>query len=216
MGTSVEPSTPRSAWATGRRAALAAARTLARWVAEAFLFFQLFLVATAAVLALLAAQRPVLVEGGSMRPNLEPGDVLIIDSVDDGTDLVGRVATFVNNGQRVSHRVVESPEPGQFVTRGDANRTNDSTIISDDQIEGAANYVVPAIGRPIYWLRQAHWVPFGAWAVAILLALRVARRAPTETTELVEPTDPVEPVEPTPLHTFLPPLSPPQAEPVHS
>ncbi|MFB6300497.1 MAG: signal peptidase I [Halobacteriales archaeon] len=76
--------------------------------------------------------QPVLlsyVETGSMRPQLQPGDGFIaIPAAVAGPIEEGDVITFdaenLNNGNLVTHRVVEETEQG-FITKGDANPTTD-------------------------------------------------------------------------------------------
>ncbi len=84
----------------------------------------------------------VKIEGGSMRPTLDLGDVIEVSP--DRTPKTGDVITFVHEDHRTTHRVVRvwnatSPD-GEIRTllrtRGDANRVDDPWVVTDTQIIG--------------------------------------------------------------------------------
>lgn len=84
----------------------------------------------------------VRIEGGSMMPTLEVGDVI---AVHPGiTPQVGDVITYVYDRHRTTHRVTRSwtaRDPSGtmrrlFRTKGDANRVEDHWVVTEDQLIG--------------------------------------------------------------------------------
>jgi|AntRauTorcE11897_2_1112592.scaffolds.fasta_scaffold00001_510 signal peptidase len=81
---------------------------------------------------------------GSMEPTLNVGDAILIKDVDANNIQVDDIVTYkstegVLSGNYVTHRVVEiNEENGQliFTTKGDANNSIDTEIITADKIHG--------------------------------------------------------------------------------
>ncbi len=89
------------------------------------------------------------VQSGSMSPTLPIGSVIM-------TTPAGEIAKntmityFTKEGAIVTHRVVDIiTESGQksFVTKGDANSTNDDSLVAQSMVIGKVSLVVPHIGR---------------------------------------------------------------------
>lgn len=84
----------------------------------------------------------VRIEGGSMRPTLDLGDVIEVNP--ERTPAVNDVITFVHDNTRTTHRVVRAWDAvnpsGErrklFVTRGDANPVDDPWVVTDQQVIG--------------------------------------------------------------------------------
>lgn len=94
---------------------------------------------------------PVRVVGGSMEPALRSGDmVLVSDAAPEVRDIV--LLEQPGHGP-VLHRVV-GRRAGLFVTRGDANPTDDRTLARPEWVRGRVAVVVPA-GRAVDRLAKA-------------------------------------------------------------
>lgn len=101
---------------------------------------------------------PVL--SGSMRPGLQPGDVVITQRVPITALHVRDVIVFLPAGEgarQTVHRIVKltvTKGTTSITTRGDANTINDPTTSS---LRGATAYrvsrVVPLLGYPAVWLQ---------------------------------------------------------------
>jgi signal peptidase len=92
--------------------------------------------------------RPTLVSGFSMAPAIVAGDVVITRQVPAYAIAVDDVIRFRQDGGWVLHRVrdVRRDEHGMvFVTRGDANNTDDPPVRAH-QLGGKAVLVVPKVG----------------------------------------------------------------------
>ncbi|MEY3656955.1 MAG: hypothetical protein RL114_1313 [Actinomycetota bacterium] len=84
--------------------------------------------------------------GGSMEPTIHIGDIITVDP--NKVAEVGDIITFEVEQHTVTHRVTErwtSTDPhgvvhAMFKTKGDANKTADAWILTDDQVLGT---VVP-------------------------------------------------------------------------
>ena len=91
---------------------------------------------------------PTLVNGVSMSPALEAGDVVITREVPAEDIKVGDIIKFRRNDSYIVHRVVNTEEAGgrfYFITQGDANNVEDPPVL-EGQVEGKVILTVPKIG----------------------------------------------------------------------
>jgi signal peptidase len=94
---------------------------------------------------------------GSMRPYLEPGDMIIDKAIDADEVKVGDVLTYRLGSSIVTHRVTEIiAKDGNllFETRGDANNTDDSRPVTEDQLIGKVILRVPYGGYVARFIRS--------------------------------------------------------------
>lgn len=91
-----------------------------------------------------------IVVSGSMEPTFSAGDMIIFRE-EEGCG-VGDVVIFRQDGVFVTHRIVAETEGG-FITRGDANNTEDSETLDPTQIEGVLTAIVPGVGGVLSFLR---------------------------------------------------------------
>jgi len=112
---------------------------------------------TAGVLWLVVAltHGVAIVGGGSMRPVLHSGDIVVYRRGAQGV-AVGDLVVFTHPewSGGVVHRVVSIARDGSLVTRGDANATEDSDPVSRDRVKGIAVVVVPS-GKAVALATQA-------------------------------------------------------------
>lgn len=101
---------------------------------------------------------PYTVLSGSMRPELQPGDLVVTRPVDFGDIEMGAVVTYqLRSGEprTVTHRVVGRSVGGDgepvLVTRGDANDGPDPETVREAQVRGEVWYVVPRLGHVGAW-----------------------------------------------------------------
>ena len=84
---------------------------------------------------------------GSMKPNLEIGDVVIIKEIENINK--GNIITFKQQDSIITHRVVDIiNEDGKiyYQTKGDNNNSNDENLVEFKDIEGIYVYRIPKIG----------------------------------------------------------------------
>ncbi|GAA4664549.1 S24/S26 family peptidase [Frondihabitans cladoniiphilus] len=100
---------------------------------------------------------PTTVMTGSMEPRLVPGDVVVSRPVTAASLTVGRVLLFDDPdhpGELRLHRFVRTGPGGTLITKGDANRQDDSTRVARAAVRGVAFIRVPLAGLPVLWLRE--------------------------------------------------------------
>lgn len=145
---------------------------------------------TPMLMPLVTGHRLIAVDGGSMSPTFELGDVLVT-SAPTGDDLeVGRIVVVGEPGSLYSHRVteVEHPAAGGVRARltGDANTVPDPGWVREADV--FAIYQTHLAGIPAAIVRALITLPgtIALLAIAVVLLLVGARGAPPTP----EPTDP--------------------------
>ncbi len=100
---------------------------------------------------------PTVIISGSMRPNIEIGDMIIVKKVKPELVKKGDVIQFVRKDNKiVTHRVVEivkSADSSYFTTKGDANSIVDDPVFFPN-LKGLVISKIPKIGRVSISLRQ--------------------------------------------------------------
>ena len=69
----------------------------------------------------------------------------------------GQVIVFLDNQTKIVHRVVRIERIGnevRYITKGDANESEDFGYITDQDIVGLTDIKVAYIGYPTLWLRS--------------------------------------------------------------
>ena len=104
----------------------------------------------------LGGYKQLIVQSGSMEPTIMTGDVIVIAKA--GTYQKNDVITFQDIDKGITtHRVDSVNDIGgekQFVTKGDANRVQDSDIVSEKEIMGKLILTIPKLGFFISFLRS--------------------------------------------------------------
>lgn len=96
---------------------------------------------------------PMVVVSGSMRPNLEIGDVVLVNANKPMEISEGDVVAFRLENVVITHRVVEIVEGG-FRTKGDGNREPDPFVVTDDMVVGKAVATIPRVGLLAIFAQQ--------------------------------------------------------------
>ncbi len=85
---------------------------------------------------------------GSMEPALPVGSVVYVETVDPSEIRAVDIIAFSDEGVVVTHRVVEvRPETGEYITKGDANPTEDIFPTAYVNVLGQVKGHVPVIGN---------------------------------------------------------------------
>lgn len=96
--------------------------------------------------------KPYAVTSGSMEPNFPVGCLVYVQDTNPGELEVNDVISFDKavpgqTGTVVTHRIVQKdPTDREFVTKGDANESNDPTRVSYDAVIGKVVFGVPLVG----------------------------------------------------------------------
>ena len=89
------------------------------------------------------------IAGGSMRPELDYGDLVIAAETDADGVQEGDIIEFIANGGAIVHRVVSVDDSGStlvFFTKGDANEDIDPRPITADDLRGKIVWSIPRAG----------------------------------------------------------------------
>ena len=95
---------------------------------------------------------------GSMTPNINVGDIVIVDQHKDYKELKkGEIIAYKYGKVVIVHRICDIVVIGDdyyFYTWGDANDSKDNYIIYPDMIIGKVEVKIPYIGLPTVWLNN--------------------------------------------------------------
>ncbi len=87
------------------------------------------------------------VVSGSMEPAIPVGSVIYVKAASPEEIAVGDIIAFQKNGSVITHRVAElHPEEKEFITKGDANRTEDLTPTPYGSLIGKEVFHLPYAG----------------------------------------------------------------------
>ena len=141
--------------------------------------FVLSLVVMTFVLSVAFGYRPVAVVSGSMEPGISVGDVVLYERQGLSGIEEGRIIVFDDptiEGGTIIHRVVDTdPDTGWLRTKGDANNSNDSGWVTEDDIKGVGRVLIPFVGIPAAWVQTGRPIAAIAVVAFILFAAWTAR-----------------------------------------
>lgn len=95
---------------------------------------------------------PVIVSSGSMSPEFEVTDLVIVKAPEDAASLEdGTVICYLSGNSLVTHRIIgqETANDGLmvYITQGDANNAPDRTRVDPSQIVGVYQTHIPELGK---------------------------------------------------------------------
>ena len=105
---------------------------------------------------------------GSMEPTLNIGDIIFVKETADikQQDIVA----FKVNDAVVTHRVVEIKKENEktfYITKGDANSSNDTELLRIENIEGKYIFKIPFLGKAILFFQK----PIGIFGLFLIFAV---------------------------------------------
>lgn len=99
--------------------------------------------------------KPLAVATGSMEPNINIGDVVIIKKCTMNDIKVGDVIEYKKSGASIIHRVLEINQDNEgnyyIVAEGDNNETMDKKVL-EEQITGKCLFKIKYLGYPAVWI----------------------------------------------------------------
>ena len=121
---------------------------------------------------------PYVVLSGSMEPNYHTGSLIYDKKVDPFTLKEGDVITFmVSEDTLATHRIVgvvpDEDEPGtiRFRTKGDANDSEDGTLVHYKNVVGTPVFTIPYLGYISNWITHAPGKYIAITAAVVFLIL---------------------------------------------
>lgn len=114
--------------------------------------------------------KPYVVQSGSMEPSIQTGGLVWINTRDKNVRIGDVVAYQVSSDLYVTHRII-GEEDGMYITKGDANETQDLKPVAPEQIMGKYMFTVPYAGFVLAKIQDKPLVilPILALLLAILL-----------------------------------------------
>ncbi len=95
---------------------------------------------------------------GSMEPNINMGDVVVVRKIDDPSLLeVDDVLVYEKDNIVIVHRINEvivNNDKYSFITKGDNNNDVDNWFVESDTILGIVDLRIPIIGYPTIWIND--------------------------------------------------------------
>ena len=142
------------------------------------------LVALAAVLAILLVGARLIgfqvftVLSGSMEPEFSAGDLIYVREVDPKEIEPGQIITFMLSEKTIAtHRVVAvvpdelDPETIRFRTKGDANDSEDGSLVHYKNVIGSPIFHIPKLGYVANYIQHPPGLYIAIAAGAALLAM---------------------------------------------
>lgn len=108
--------------------------------------------------------RADIVMSGSMEPALKTGS-LVFTNTHEKEPETGEIITFQVGNSRVTHRLIRI-EKGCYVTKGDSNDWEDSSLVYRDQMIGTVLFSIPYLGYAAAFLKTKEvWIVTGMFAI---------------------------------------------------
>lgn len=109
-------------------------------------FFLLFVTETFSI-------KPVVILSGSMKPDINKGDLLIIKKCSIENIKTNDIIEFSINEYKVVHRVIKiinNKGDIKLITKGDNNLKEDKDFVLKENLEGCLSIKIPYLGYPTY------------------------------------------------------------------
>lgn len=116
--------------------------------------------------------QPTAVLSGSMEPAYHVGSLIFVDYGFSQDEIdVGDPITFkISEDTLVTHRVVEIDENGEYITKGDANETNDGGTVNISNVVGIPLFTIPYLGFiATYATTKSGMIVLGTLVVLLIL-----------------------------------------------
>lgn len=131
---------------------------------------------------LILGYHPVVVLSGSMEPAFPVGSIIYYKETPCDKIQAGQIITFHagDGGSLVTHRVVENRQlSGEFITKGDANNTEDPNPVAYQDVAGrAAERAIPFAGYFVTYGK--HPLAIGVMGGILVLGILFDRTADAE------------------------------------
>jgi signal peptidase len=123
-----------------------------------YIFLMIFIAIIVALTSGIFKYYFLTVGSGSMRNELQVGDVIIVKKLNENEFdeiEVGTILVFKIENKVVVHRVIEIEKGNDYIsihTKGDNNKDRDNWVVKKENIIGLTKHKIPLIGLPSVWL----------------------------------------------------------------
>ncbi len=106
---------------------------------------------------------------GSMRPELDIDDVVIVEACDEKDLHVGNIITYWSDDEIITHRIVNisNDKVKKYYTKGDNNNVGDKQYVTYSDIEGKMVFKIPGLGKLFNNIKE------GVVVILVLLVILV-------------------------------------------
>lgn len=114
----------------------------------------------------------LIIETGSMRPTINPGDVVAVRPIDAEDLNIGDIITYATSDALITHRIIAFEGQGsnlRIITQGDANNSEDAPV-QPGQVRGIVEYTLPRVGLVLPWITSHVWWIIGAAGIFWLIS----------------------------------------------
>ncbi len=101
--------------------------------------------------------RTYIIISGSMEPNINIGDIIVVKSTEQKALTKGDIISFRENQSIITHRINEVLKLDgeiKYRTKGDKNNICDSELVKYENIEGKVILILPKVGKLILFLQK--------------------------------------------------------------
>lgn len=127
------------------------------------------------------------VESGSMEPAIKTGSVIFVGESDEyEVDDVVTVQPAEQPAESYTHRIKEVNDDGEYVTKGDANDSEDATPVAKDQIIGKVLFTLPLIGYAVAFSKTQTGFILLVVVPAVLIIANEVGSIKTEVSKLIK------------------------------
>ena len=125
------------------------------------LIYSLIIVYLIVFVPILWKYYPLIIVSGSMEPKLKVGGILYYHKIDSNNYDVNDILVYKTKKHIISHRII-SKDKDSFMTKGDANKNIDKSIVKKEQILGkGTEFSIPYIGYYIDFIfHHKYWLLF--------------------------------------------------------
>ena len=109
----------------------------------------------------LLGHRLYIVDSGSMSPTIKVNSMIVVKESEPQDIKEGDIITYYGSESpvKVTHRVMEVIDQGQtFITRGDANETDDPLPLEGEKVIGKVAFFIPLVGMMFRFLSSIHGI----------------------------------------------------------
>ena len=110
------------------------------------------------------------VESGSMEEEISVNDLIIVRRTEDYA--VNDIVTYMREDEDIptTHRIVGITSDGKYITKGDANNTNDRFPVNEGDILGEVIKIKKGAGATLVWMQTRGWIYLAGFAILITIA----------------------------------------------
>ncbi|MFW6120293.1 MAG: signal peptidase I [Petrotogales bacterium] len=117
------------------------------------IIFLFFLTISVVIPTMQGSMNFLVVQSGSMSPEINPGDIVVVQHTNPEEIEVNDIITYVHPYDQtnfITHRVINITHSNlgeyDFQTKGDANKYPDFNIVASSSIIGEVSFVIPYLG----------------------------------------------------------------------